>query len=247
MTTKEILKKAREKRKLQEIPDIVSPFFINKMLKSKVDKYIEELNLLKKEMIDKIEENVALAKNGIKELKGDDGKDYLLTEDDKKEIANKIKVPIVKQIIEKREVIKEQPINNIKEIKIENPVTGKEIVDKVNDAKNKVLIKSIKDLPEELEKLQRSIREKISSRSSSKSGGGGMGNTQHESKSVSSATTSVTTTYKIAAKGYAIMGVYYQGQMVARGVGYTVSSNRKTINLLFTPVDGTFIDLIYIR
>ena len=40
----------------------------------------------------------------------ENGKDYVLTADDKKEIASKIKVPIVEKVIEKIEVIKEQPI-----------------------------------------------------------------------------------------------------------------------------------------
>lgn len=68
---------------------------------------------------------------------GDDGLDYVLTENDKTEIASKIKVPIVeKVVVEKTEtIVKEKPIvTEIKtETKIENPVTGKDIVDKVND------------------------------------------------------------------------------------------------------------------
>lgn len=47
-------------------------------------------------------------------------------------------------------------------------------------------------------------------------GGGGMGNVQHESKSVSSATTTVSTDYKISGGGFAIWA-YYQGQMIVRG------------------------------
>src|SRR3990167_7289806 len=44
------------------------------------------------------------------ELKGEKGDTYVLTEDDKKEIANKIDVPVVEKVIERVEVIKEQPI-----------------------------------------------------------------------------------------------------------------------------------------
>jgi hypothetical protein len=43
-----------------------------------------------------------------------DGKDYILTEKDKKTIASNIKVPVIEKIIEKTEVIKEQPI--VKEV-----------------------------------------------------------------------------------------------------------------------------------
>jgi FtsZ-interacting cell division protein YlmF len=39
-----------------------------------------------------------------------DGKDYVLTEKDKEQIAKQIKVPIVEKVVEKTEVIKEQPI-----------------------------------------------------------------------------------------------------------------------------------------
>ncbi|MEK6897547.1 MAG: hypothetical protein AABW93_03385, partial [Nanoarchaeota archaeon] len=89
--------------------------------------------------------------------KGDIGDNYILTENDKKEIANKIKVPIVEKIIEKTEVIKEQPIitNEIKEIAVaEKP----EIIrDKLETLKGKErldisaidgLEEKIKEIPE---------------------------------------------------------------------------------------------------
>lgn len=89
------------------------------------------------------------------------------------------------------------------------------------------------------------IREEVKKVASQKqSGGGGMGNLQHESKAVSSGTTSVNTTYTVAGGGYAIWA-YYQGQLIMRGVHYTVSG--KTITLLFTPEDNTTIDVIYHR
>jgi len=57
--------------------------------------------------------------------KGKDGKDYKLTQADKREIAKTIKVPIVEKIVERTEVIKEQPI--IKEVAInETPEVLKE-------------------------------------------------------------------------------------------------------------------------
>lgn len=120
---------------------------------------------------------------------------------------------------------------------------AEEIVSKINTSKEKILISSINGLQEEINGLKRAIREGVKGKGQS---GGGMGNTQHESKAISSATTSVTTSYPISANGYALWA-YYQGQMIARGVGYTVSTDRKTINLLFTPIDNTYIDLIYIR
>ena len=74
--------------------------------------------------------------------------------------------------------------------------------------------------------------------------GGGIGNPQHETKNVSSATTTVTLTYNVAANGRMIWA-YYQGQNLVYGTHYTISG--KTMTLLFTPQDSTFIDIVYIR
>lgn len=60
---------------------------------------------------------------------GIDGKDYILTDSDKQEIAESIDVPIVEKIIEKTEVIKEQPIYNTTEIvkEVNKEITQEEI------------------------------------------------------------------------------------------------------------------------
>lgn len=103
----------------------------------------------------------------------------------------------------------------------------------------------LEDILEEIKPELARIREEVKKVASQKqSGGGGMGNLQHESKAVSSGTTSVNTTYTVAGGGYAIWA-YYQGQLIMRGVHYTVSG--KTITLLFTPEDNTTIDVIYHR
>jgi hypothetical protein len=62
---------------------------------------------------------------------GIDGKDYTLTEKDKQAIASKIKVPVVEKVIERVEVIKEQPIvtNNVREIAFSD--TPEQIVEKL--------------------------------------------------------------------------------------------------------------------
>ena len=80
-------------------------------------------------------------------VKGDPGKDYILTVKDKKEIASKIKVPVVEKIIEKTEVIKEQPIvtNEIKEVAVAD--TAEQILEKLQSLKDAWLeVKSIKGL-----------------------------------------------------------------------------------------------------
>lgn len=123
-----------------------------------------------------------------------------------------------------------------------SPDTANQIADKLNTTQETVDISVIKGLQKELALIKREI-----SRKEKGGGGGGMGQVQHESTNVSSTTTQITTTYKIAGNGYAIMGAYYQGQLIMRGTHYTVGGDRKTLTLLFTPQDSTVIDIIYVR
>lgn len=78
------------------------------------EKFIKNLIRLKskKNLEHKIVEHTTRIAKGNKGDKGDDGKNYILTRKDKKEIASMIEVPIVEKIIERteKEIIKEQPI-----------------------------------------------------------------------------------------------------------------------------------------
>lgn len=95
-------------------------------LEDKIPELKELVEELKKERPnrDEIKEIVSELIGGIEipeainGEKGDKGDGYILTEDDKKEIASKIKVPIVEKIIEKTEVKIEQPIEIIKEVAV---------------------------------------------------------------------------------------------------------------------------------
>lgn len=118
-----------------------------------------------------------------------------------------------------------------------SPDTAEQVIAKINSMPGKVNLNVIAGLSQRLEHLAKTIRD------AGGKGSGGMGNVQHESKIVTPSTTSVNTTYTVAGCGYAIW-TYYQGQLIMRGVHYTVSG--KTINLLFTPEDGT-LDIIYFR
>lgn len=98
-------------------------------LKQDVDTKIEglkqeiDIESLKKE-ISKIDT--------IKGEDGKDGQDYILTEDDKIEIASRIEVPIVEKVIEKTEtIIKEIPV-------ITNEVIEKVVIDTPDDIANKL-------------------------------------------------------------------------------------------------------------
>lgn len=128
----------------------------------------------------------------------------------------------------------------IKKLKPEVSDTPDQIADKLNTLEQKVQRKVIIGLDDELRGIRSSIR------TSGGKKGGGMGDVQHESKAVSSATTSISTTYKIAGNGYAVWA-YYQGQLIVRGTHYTVNGDHQTLPLTFTPQDATTIDLIYIR
>ncbi len=50
-----------------------------------------------------------------------DGTDYILTEQDKADIAASIKVPVVEKVIEKTSVIHEQPVEIVKEVAVFDP------------------------------------------------------------------------------------------------------------------------------
>ncbi len=72
---------------------------------------------------------------GLDGTDGKDGQDYVLTPADKKEIAKQIKVPVVEKIIEKIEVIKEQPIVTEVINNVENKITTEDIVTKLLEIK----------------------------------------------------------------------------------------------------------------
>lgn len=83
---------------------------------------------------DKIAQNVlskVVIPEPIKGEPGEKGDSYILTQNDKKEIASSIKVPIVEKVIEK--TIVEQPVVTEVTNNVENPVTGEDIVYRVND------------------------------------------------------------------------------------------------------------------
>jgi len=89
------------------------------------------------------------------------GKDYILTKKDKEEIASKIRVPVVEKIIEKTEIIHEQPIvtNEIKEVAVKD--TGEEIIEKINEDESEKRIK--REKVEGLDDAFNNVNERISS------------------------------------------------------------------------------------
>lgn len=100
-------------------------------------------------------------------IKGDPGADYVLTEQDKKEIAATIKVPVVEKVIEKTEVIKEIPIvtNEIKEVAV---------ADMAEDIRNKLELLSGDERLDKsaIKGLDETIDDKIKAIPEAKGGGG---------------------------------------------------------------------------
>lgn len=200
----------------------------NALIAQKLDELTFEIQNELTNWKQKTESNIRLPK---------DGEDYVLTETDKQEIAKSIPVPIVEKVIEKTEIIKEQPI--VKEIAVPEELKAKTIADRLNTTEESVDIQVIKGLQKTIEDLKRAIRQKEKG-----GGGGGMGNAITQSTAISSATTTITLESRVASNGKAIW-LNYQGQQQAYGVNFTVSG--KVVTLLFTPSDNTYADIIYIR
>lgn len=83
----------------------------------KLEQTVAQVEETVNSLIEKVESKIATIENG---------KDYVLTDEDKVQIASSITVPIVEKIIERTEVVKEQPIineritNEIKEVAVLN-------------------------------------------------------------------------------------------------------------------------------
>lgn len=85
-----------------------------------------------------------------KPLKGENGKNYILSKLDKEEIASRITVPVVEKVIEKTlektEVVREIPIitHEIKEVAVTD--TAVQIVEKINDSNTTIDAERVRGL-----------------------------------------------------------------------------------------------------
>lgn len=125
-----------------------------------------------------------------------------------------------------------------------SPDNPEEIAEKINTLEEKINPKTIRNFEKIIRTLSENIKDARNLKLKGGGGSGGMGLPVHQSFALTSATTEVTVSQGIAANGLALF-VYFQGQMVAKGVGYTVSG--KTISLDFSPENGTYLDVIYFR
>jgi len=150
----------KQKKRLVALNDFIKKdkdlvFFNNLLeLNDKAEEILAAFSNLESVLKKKLESELVLEIDkaelkGDKGDKGDEGKNYVLTEKDKKEIAQKIQVPIVEKeiVIEKTEVIKEQPV--VKEIVKEVAGITKEIADEF-----KIINEKIQPLKDEISDLK---------------------------------------------------------------------------------------------
>lgn len=122
---------------------------VNDFINELRPKLIKETEQILKAKADDLVKNVRKGDKGDvgDSIKGDKGDSYILTSQDKKEIASKIKVPVVDKIIEKTEVIKE----------VEKKTDPKDIAKKLNTLKEVIDPKTIKGLEETLKQYATAI------------------------------------------------------------------------------------------
>lgn len=160
---------------------------------------------------------------------GEPGKDYILTNKDKDEIAQKIEVPVVEKVVEK--IIHEQPVVNetIKNITVENPVTGKEVVEKINS------LEIEPDLQigfEHIKDWKKHVKEEIRSFGGTNNLGGGItGRDLFQDIDISSQFDGVLSTFSIPAV-YRIISVDLSS--------FPYGSCRKNVDYTWTPTSITF-------
>ena len=96
-----------------------------------------------------------------------------------------------------------------------------------------------------IEEIKSEFTQKIANLRAAKGGsGGGMGNIVNKTLSGDGSTTVFTLDSKVAGNGKAAW-VFYQGQYLVPGTGFTIDGT--TLTTLFTPINGTFIDVTYVR
>lgn len=197
---------------------------LTESLKEIKDRNEESLKQIEKRNADALEGIINTLKAEIPSLNlkgpaGDAGKDYVLTEKDKQEIAGSITVPVVDRIIEKREVvkIKEQPIYKTEVVKtiVEKEVVkhedGTEIIKKLNNLEGVLDPSVIKGLTANIKALFKAVSERKREKGGMGGGGVGAGDIKVEtpSGSINGSNTAYTVTKKITKViGFAINGQY---------------------------------------
>ena len=153
---------------MSEFDDIINDFkataykpTTEEVLESEIKRVDGKVDTIEKELTEKIDETLAIVEEvkkkegpaGYTPKKGvdyEDGKDYVLTPEDKEEIAKTIVVPIVeKVIIRETPIVTENKFETIKEVALHE--TGEQTVEKINslplEDEYKIDASHIKNLP----------------------------------------------------------------------------------------------------
>jgi len=108
-------------------------------------------NLPEVQKVEVVNSGLEFANMLFRSLKGEKGDSYVLTEKDKKEIAAKVKVPVVEKIVETVTVKEPVITNEVKEVAVYEE--AEQIADKLNAFKgilNMDVVRGLKDAIEEL-------------------------------------------------------------------------------------------------
>ena len=182
----------------------------------------KEKDEIMKEFVEKCNKMMAEMHSKMVVAKGEKGDNYILTKKDRAEIASKIKIPVVEKVVERTEIVKEQPI--VKEVAVAD--TGEQIVKKINDLEitpeKQIEIEHIKDLEGRLKKLE---KRPIGSMS-----GGVLGRDLVKDVDISAQLDGVTTTFNIPA----IWNV------ISVDLSSFPHALRKTIDFTYTSTSITF-------
>lgn len=172
-------------------------------------------------------------------VKGEPGENYILTEDDKKEIAEKITIPIVDRVIERTEVIKEKPVitNEVKEVaKYEE---AEQIAKKLNTLKEKIEQYVIIGLEDWMKKVEKRVEKKtvLGSR-----GGGGDVIAFYD---LSSQTNGILKSFTVPkGRKVVVFGSDFP-TVLMEGNGFTMDSSRTTLTLTVDNAPSTSSQLLY--
>lgn len=245
MSVKQILEQSKLnqfKKKMELDPilrevKLVCEIVLDKILPDKVQEFSQKINSL----IKNTEKELEILKKGVKKGdKGDkpiagidypipqNGDDYILTEEDKQEIASKIEVPIVEKVIEKTEIIKEKPV--VAEVAMYE--TAEQIADKLNTLEQAIDKDVIRGLSNELQNLRKSISDLKRQKGGAGAGGGGY---PVKSYDISDQLNGVLKTFTIPKNKYVID---------AKISGPVTATLRPTIDYTYTATTITFTDEI---
>ena len=218
-----------------EMPNLNNAFEMVKGKDADEEKMMNELREMTQEEISKMSSVHEEMKKQMEEKMGEIDKKMGEVKDGKDADEKMILDTMTKKMESHHKNMKaEMP----KMIESEMPKMGEPVRDSLETlgGEDRLDLSAIKGLDEELKR--------IDSKPVRVMGRTGMNNWTHQTFAMNGTDTSVTLIDAIGANGLGGF-VFYNGNLLARTTAYTVAASGKTINLLFTPDNGTVIDVIY--